>query len=386
MAAEAPLSGVTIVELGGSVAAPYAGEILADLGARVIKIEKRDGGDDARRWAPPYWHGVPAIFQSLNRNKLSVAIDLRDADELARLRRLVVEEADILLQNLRPGAVAEFGLDAATLRRAAPRLIHCSIGAFGAAGPLKDRPGYDPLMQAFGGLMSVTGEEGRPPVRIGTSIVDMGSGMWAVIGVLAALHRRAATGEGCTIDGSLYETALGWMTYHAATYQASGELPRRAGSGNPSIVPYRAFPTSDGDIVVGAANDKLFRRLAEVLGRPDWVEDERFRGNPERVAHQDELHALIEAVMAGASTAEWQARLEAAGVPCAPLQTVDQVLSHPQTEALGMLQRSADGKFALMGLPLSFDGKRPPLNAASPSLGEHNAEVLGDRPQKGAAS
>jgi crotonobetainyl-CoA:carnitine CoA-transferase CaiB-like acyl-CoA transferase len=377
MEAEAPLSGITVVELGGSVAAPYAGEILADLGARVIKVERRDGGDDARRWAPPYWHGVPAIFQSLNRNKLSVAIDLRDEGELARLRRLVVEEADVLLQNLRPGAVAEFGLDAATLRRAAPRLIHCSIGAFGAAGPLKDRPGYDPLMQAFGGLMSVTGEEGRPPVRVGTSLVDMGSGMWAAIGILGALHRRAATGEGCTIDGSLYETALAWMSYHAATYQASGELPRRAGSGNPSIVPYRAYATRDGDIVVGAANDKLFRAFAEALGHPEWSADARFRSNPDRVANQDALYPLIEAVMATAGTAEWQARLEAAGVPCAPLQTVDQVLSHPQTAALGILQRSPDGRFALMGLPLSFDGRRPPLRRASPALGEHDEEIFG---------
>jgi crotonobetainyl-CoA:carnitine CoA-transferase CaiB-like acyl-CoA transferase len=380
MTAATPLRDMTVVELGHSVAAPYAGEILGDLGATVIKIEKRDGGDDARKWAPPYWHGLSAIFQSLNRNKLSAVVDLRDAGERELLVRLIVERADVLIQNLRPGMVEELGLDPATLRRRNPRLIYCTIGAFGRAGPLSGRPGYDPLMQAFGGLMSVTGEAGEPPVRVGTSIIDMGAGLWSVIGILGALHHRTLTGEGTVVDTSLYETALAWMSYHAATYQASGEVPRRHGSGTFGIVPYRGYATRDGHLVIGAGNDKLFRALARVLGHPAWADDARFADNPQRVRNRDALDAMIENMTATKTSAEWQALLEAAGVPSAPMQSIDQVLAHPQTQALGMVQKSPDGLLSLMGLPLSFNGERPPLRVAPPQLGEHTDEVLGSPP------
>jgi crotonobetainyl-CoA:carnitine CoA-transferase CaiB-like acyl-CoA transferase len=376
MTAATPLSDITVIELGHSVAAPYAAEILADLGATVIKVEKRDGGDDARHWAPPYWHGVAAIFQSLNRNKLSVTVDLRDARERAQLTRLIEERADVLIQNLRPGMVEELGLDAATLRARNKRLIYCGIGAFGRGGPLAHRPGYDPLMQAFGGLMSVTGEAGEPPVRVGTSIIDMGAGLWSAIGVLGALHHRALTGEGVTVDTSLYETALAWMTYHAANYQASGEVPKRHGSGTYGIVPYRGYATSDGYLLMGAGNDKLFGKLAAALGHPEWADDERFRDNPRRVANRVALDALIEEVTRTNTSAAWQAVLEAAGVPSAPMQSVDEVLAHAQTKALGMLQESPDGRLTIMGLPLSFDGERPPFRRAAPQLGEHTDELL----------
>jgi crotonobetainyl-CoA:carnitine CoA-transferase CaiB-like acyl-CoA transferase len=376
MTAATPLSDITVIELGHSVAAPYAGEILADLGATVIKIEKRDGGDDARQWAPPYWHGLAAIFQSLNRNKLSVTIDLRDPAERALLVRLIEERADVLIQNLRPGMVEELGLDAATMRARNKRLIYCGIGAFGRTGPLARRPGYDPLMQAFGGLMSVTGEAGEPPVRIGTSIIDMGAGLWSAIGILGALHHRTLTGEGTTVDTSLYETALAWMSYHAANYQASGEVPRRHGSGTFGIVPYRGYATTDGYLVIGAGNDKLFRKLAGALGHPEWADDKRFLDNPRRVHNRVALDALIEDVTRTKTSAAWQAALEAAGVPSSPMQSVDQVLAHPQTRALGMLQQSPDGRLTLMGLPLSFDGERPPFRRPAPELGEHTDELL----------
>jgi crotonobetainyl-CoA:carnitine CoA-transferase CaiB-like acyl-CoA transferase len=377
MGAEMPLVGVTVVELGHSVAAPFAGQILGDLGARIVKIEKR-GGDDARKWGPPWWQGAAAIFQSLNRNKLSVAIDLRDRAEREALRGFILAETDVVLQNMRPGGAEQQGLGAAELREAAPRLIYCNLGAFGAKGPLKDKPGYDPLMQAFGGLMSVTGEEGRLPVRVNTSIMDMGCGMWAVIGILSALLRRTTSGEGCTIDTSLYETALGWMTTHAATYQASGERPRRAGSGTTGIVPYRGYATQDGFLVVGAANDKLFGLFADALGHPEWPSDARFATNAERVKHQTELYHLIEAEMVRATTAEWTRRLEAAGVPCARLQTIDEVLAHPQTTALGMLPATPDGAMRLIGLPLSFDGVRPAIRSAPPALGADTATILAE--------
>jgi crotonobetainyl-CoA:carnitine CoA-transferase CaiB-like acyl-CoA transferase len=376
MTAATPLSDITVIELGHSVAAPYAAEILADLGATVIKVEKRDGGDDARHWAPPYWHGSSAIFQSLNRNKFSIAVDLRDANERALLVRLIEERADVLIQNLRPGMVEELGLDAATMRARNKRLIYCGIGAFGRGGPLAHRPGYDPLMQAFGGLMSVTGEAGEPPVRIGTSIIDMGAGLWSAIGILGALHHRTLTGEGTTVDTSLYETALAWMSYHAANYQASGEVPRRHGSGTFGIVPYRGYATSDGYLVIGAGNDKLFRKLAGALGHPDWADDKRFLDNPRRVHNRVALDALIEDLTRTKTSAAWQAALEAAGVPSSPMQSVDQVLAHPQTQALGMLQQSPDGRLTLMGLPLSFDGERPPFRRPAPELGEHTDELL----------
>jgi crotonobetainyl-CoA:carnitine CoA-transferase CaiB-like acyl-CoA transferase len=366
-----------VVELGHSVAAPYAGEILGDLGADVIKIEKADG-DDARNWAPPYWGDTSATFQSLNRNKRSVVVDLRDAAERERLKRLIVERADVVIQNLRPGSAAEFGLDANALRALKPALIYCTIGAFGAAGPLKDRPGYDPLMQAFGGLMSVTGEPDQRPVRVGTSIIDMAAGMWSVIGVLAALAQRRADGAGASIDTSLYETALGWMCYHAANFQASGELPKRQGSGTAMIAPYRAHATKDGFIVIAAGNDKLFAALATVLGHPEWVKDPRFRTNPDRVTNQTLLYRALEELIRARTTREWQEILDAAGVPNAPMQTIGEVLEHPQTKALDMLQASPDGSITLLGLPLSFDGVRPPFRRSPPQLGAHTRDVLED--------
>jgi len=379
-----PLSGITVIELGHSVAAPYACEILGDLGADVIKVEKTDG-DDARKWAPPYWGAMSATFQSFNRNKRSIVVNLRDRMERERLRRLIVERADVVVQNLRPGSAAEFGLDAETLRGLKPSLIYCTIGAFGATGPLKDLPGYDPLMQAFGGVMSVTGEPQQQPVRAGTSIIDMATGMWSVIGVLSALLQRRDHGRGSSIDTSLLETALGWMCYHAANYQASGQLPQRHGSGVAMIAPYRGYASKDGFIVIAAGNDKLFASLARVLGHPEWVDDARFRTNPDRVKNQDVLYRWIEELIARRTTKEWAAVLDEAGVPNAPMQTIAEVLEHPQTKALGILQRSPQGDITLIGLPMSFDSARPAFRRAPPALGAHTAEIL-DEPMPATAA
>ncbi len=376
MSTRLPLDGVTVIELGHSVAAPYAGEILGDLGADVIKIEKAEG-DDARKWAPPYWGDMSSTFQSLNRNKRSAIVNLKDPGEREALRRLIIARGDVVIQNLRPGSAEEFGLDAGTLRRLKPELIYCTIGAFGANGPLKDRPGYDPLMQAFAGLMSVTGEPEQRPVRVGTSIIDMAAGMWSVIGVVSALHARGTDGAGATIDTSLYETALAWMCYHAANFQASGELPKRQGSGAAMIVPYRGYATRDGYIVIGAGNDKLFAALAKVLGHPEWAGDPRFLTNPDRVRNQAVLYGWIEEIVREKTSEEWQALLDAAAVPSAPMQSIAEVLAHPQTKALGMIQRSPDGLITLLGLPLSFDGARPAFRKSPPALGAHTSEVFG---------
>lgn len=377
MAAALPLSGVTVVEICHSVAGPYAGLILASLGAELIKVESPGHGDHARGWGPPYWHGTSAAFQALNRDKLGVTCDLNDPGQRAALLRLILGRADVVIQNLRPGAVDRYGLSGEALIAQKPALIYCNVGAFGRAGPLKDKPGYDPLMQAFGGLMSVTGEEGRAPVRVGPAVIDMGSGMWAVIGILAALQSRGATGGGCVIDTSLYETAVAWIAIQMAGYLASGEVRRPMGSGIAEIVPHQAFATSDGYLMVGAGNDQLFRKLALALQRPEWADDPRFATNDGRVRNRQALIGPTEAVFRTKTTAEWSEILDRAGVPAAPIQSIDQVAKHPQTAALGILQPAPNRDMRLVGLPLSFDGRRPPFRASAPEPGEHNTRVFG---------
>ena len=364
-----------MVELGHSVAAPCAGLVLGDLGADVIKVEK-PGGDDARKWGPPFLDGASATFQAINRNKRSVVCELRDPAQRARLIDFIGAHADIVLQNLRPGQADEVGVGAATLLARKPSLIYCNIGAFGARGPLAGRPGYDPLMQAFGGIMSVVGEEGRPPVRVAPSIVDQGTAMWGVIGILSALYRRRDTGKGGIVDVSLFETAAAWMVMHAAQFLGSGDIPARHGSGANGIVPYRAYRTRDGDLVVAAGNDGLFKSLCGVLGFR-WFEDARFRTNPDRVKNAQTLYSMIEDEMLKRSNAEWISALDAAGVPCAPVQNVKQMLECGQMQALGLLQDVPGSSQPLIGLPVSFDGERPLPRSASPALGTHTKEILG---------
>lgn len=372
-----PLAGITVIEMGHSVAAPFAGQILGDLGAEVIKIEKPEG-DDARKWGPPFVDGASATFQALNRNKRSVVSRLRDEDERSALQRLIVERADVVLQNLRPGQVDALGLGAEALRARKPGLVYCNMGAFGATGPLAGRPGYDPLMQAFGGVMSMVGHEGQDSVRVGPSIVDMGTGMWAVIGIVSALMRRKDTGIGGVVDVSLFETAASWMTMFSAQFLASGELPRKAGSGQIGIAPYRAYRTADGELVVAAGNDKLFQSFCKVLGQDAWATDARFLGNPDRVRNADALYALIEAEMLRHTSVEWVRQLDAAGVPCAPVQNVQQMVAHAQTQALGIIQPVPGASIPMMGLPISFDGQRPQPRHASPALGADTEAVFSE--------
>lgn len=376
MAASLPLEGITVVELGHSVAAPYSGQILGDLGARVVKIERPGKGDDARSWGPPFVDGTSACFLSLNRNKQSVALNLKDEAARAQLRRFIEREADVVLQNLRPGAVEEFKLDALTLRSGNQRLIYCNMGAFGAAGPMARRPGYDPLMQAASGIMSITGEPGRPPVRVGVSLVDMGTAMWAVIGILSALQARASSGAGCVVDVSLYETALALMSVHIANYGASKQVPLPYGSGAPITAPYQAFKARDGYLVIAAGNTSQFHKLCEVLGRTGWRSDARYESNEGRLRNKLELAREIEEELGSDDVDNWVAALEKAGVPCAPIRDVSQVARDPQTLALRILQQAAPGQPDLIGLPLSFDAQRPGLREPPPDLGAHSHEVL----------
>ncbi|WP_024585661.1 CoA transferase [Aliihoeflea sp. 2WW] len=365
-----PLSGITVYELGHSIAAPYAGLVLADLGARVVKVENPSGGDYARGWGPPFWNDAATTFLAMNRGKESVSVDFSDPTQAEGLRRRIVAEADAVIQNLRPGILDRYGLSPHRLSDEAPELVWCDIGAFGSQGPLAGRPGYDPLMQAFSGVMSVTGEGGRPPIRVGVSVMDMAAGMWAVIAILTALIERGKTGRGAQVSTSLYETGLAWMTGHLAGYCASGEVRMPFGSGVAEIVPYQAFSTADGWLMVAAGNDNLFRKLCGAIGREDLAADPTYATNAGRVARREELLSEIEASARAHDTQTLAALLDAAGVPNAPIQTVDQVMDHPQTKALRMVEPVEGDTLPLMGIPISFDGSRPRNMRPAPLLGE----------------
>ena len=372
-----PLEGIRVIEVAQNLAGPYCAEILAHLGADVIKVERPQGGDDTRGWGPPFLEEAGSSYHAVNLGKRSVTLDLKDAAARAQLLKLV-EGADVLVQNLRPGSMEALGLDAQAMLAKFPGLVYCSMWAMGSVGPLKDHPGFDPMVQAFSGLMMISGEPGGPPVRIGTQLLDHGTGMWAAIGVLAALLRRAATGRGGVVDTSLYETALGWWTIHYAGYVMSGEVPQRHPTGSPKLIVFQGFEASNGPIVIAAGNDRLFVKLAVALGREDWARDPRFARNAGRYEHREEILAEVARIVATRSKGEWIDRFEAAGVPCAPVNTLPEMLAEPQTEAVGMLQRVPGLDLRLMGLPLMLDGARPPIRRRAPRLGEHTREVLGD--------
>jgi crotonobetainyl-CoA:carnitine CoA-transferase CaiB-like acyl-CoA transferase len=377
MSSPHPLSGLTVIEIGHSIAAPYAGMILGELGAEVIKVENPKTGDACRGWGPPFSEGAATCFHAVNRGKQGITVDLADKDETARLKALILNRADVVIHNLKFGALDKFGLGAAALTAAKPSLVCCNLAAFGNTGPLRDRPGYDPMMQAYSGLMSLLGEDGRPPVRVTASIVDMGSAMWAVIGILSALRERDATGKGGIVDTSLYETSLAWMSIMLADHLATRELPARHGSGVAMIVPYQAFAARDGFMMVAAGNDNLFRRLAAAIGRPTLAEDPRFRTNGDRVVNRNALVPILADIFATEPRGHWAKLLDAAGIPNGPINTMDQVVADPQTQALGLIQSQPGSDLALVGMPLSFDGSRPEFTKRAPTLGEDNAAILG---------
>lgn len=366
-----PLEGVVIVELGHSVAGPYAGLILADLGAHVIKVESPKQGDYARDWGPPFWGDTSSIFASLNRGKESITVDFANPAEAAAMRRLIIETADGVIQNLRPGILDAHGLSAESFRKEKPALIWCDIGAFGATGPMASKPGYDPLVQASSGIMSVTGEGGRPPVRVGISLVDMGSGMWAAMGFLASFIARLTRGEGTRVSTSLFETGLAWMTIPLAGFEAAGDVRKPYGSGAAEIVPYQAFQTRDGWLMIAAGNDNLFRKLCDVIGRKDLATDPAFATNSARVTNRERLVPIVAEAVARLDAQDLGGRLDAAGVPNSPLLGVREVARHPQVKALDIMAECDDG-LSLVSIPVAFDGVRPRGRRRAPRLGEHN--------------
>src|SRR5215472_5108018 len=281
----APLAGLVVADLTQNVAGPYCTQILGDMGAEVIKVERPGRGDDARAWAPPYWGPESAAFMSVNRNKRSLAVDMKAPEGRGILERLV-GRADVLVQSLRAGVLEELGLGWDRASQINPRLVYCSITAFGTDGPYRDRPGYDPLMQAYGGIMSLTGHPGAPPARVPVSLVDMGTGMWAVMAILAALRERDRTGRGAHVTTALFDTALAWTTFQMSNHLASGEVPAPQGSGTPMIVPYEAFPSRDAWVMIAAGSDALFAKCCAALGLPALPEDPRFASNPDRVKNR----------------------------------------------------------------------------------------------------
>jgi crotonobetainyl-CoA:carnitine CoA-transferase CaiB-like acyl-CoA transferase len=367
-----PLRGIRVVDVTASVAGPTATQVLAALGADVVKVEPL-AGDHARAWGPPFLEGEGALFLASNAGKRSLSLDLAD-DRGREIVVRLVDRADVFLQSLRPGAAERHGLGAAELRARNPRLVHCTVGAFGARGPLSQQPGYDPLLQAASGIMSVTGEADGPPVRVGVSLIDLGTGVWAALGVLAALYERERTGAGRTLEVSLYETALSLLSSQLVGYLGSGFVPGREGSAFPQIVPYQVFPTRDRDLMIVAGNDKLFAAFCGVLGEAELAGDPRFRTNPDRVTNRSELVALLEERTRERESAELLDALVAAGVPVSPVYDVGEAARHPQTEALGILQSLGD--LVAVAAPLSADGERVRHHAPPPALGVHTGEIL----------
>ena len=366
-----PLAGIRVIDVTGSLAGPHCTEVLGALGADVVKIERPDGGDDTRSWGPPFWDGEGTLFLTANANKRSLALRISEPRGLETLLRLA-DRADVLVQSLRPGLAERSGFGPDAVRGRNPRLVYCSIGAFGRSGPLRDAPGYDPLIQAASGIMSVTGEADGGPVRVGVSLVDYMTGMWAALGIVAALGERERTGGGATLDTSLYETALGLMSYHLTGFVATGTAPGRLGTEFPLIVPYQAFSTRDGHLMVAATNDRLFRLMCAAIDLPGLPDDPRFATNPARVENRLALGEALGGRFAEDATGAWLERLGAAGVPAAPVQDVAAAAAHPQTEAVAMLEH----ELRALGHPLSVDGDRIRNRTRAPALGAHTRELL----------
>lgn len=367
-----PLHGIRVLELSQNLAGPYCGQILADLGAEVIKVES-PSGDAARAWGPPFVDGMGSIFAAANRGKRSVTLDLRSEDARDTLWRLI-ERSDVLIEAFRPGAFARMGFDYERVQATNPRIIYASVLAYGEEGPLRDLPGYDPLMQAHGGLMSITGESSGDGARVGTSVVDMGTGMWLTIAILAALRERDARGEGSRVSAALFDTALAWNSYHIGGFIDTGFVPRPMGSELPMIAPYGAFDSADAPIMIAAANDGLFARLCNALELTELLTDPRFADNAGRVVHRATLNGALNARTRMHSSESLLGLLRAAGVPCAPIRDIAGVVDDPQTIAADLIERG-HGPAALR-LPLRWNGVRTPAAEPPPHAGEHTAAVL----------
>lgn len=385
------LSGLRVLDLSRVLAGPWASQLLADLGADVVKVERPGAGDDTRAWGPPWLDdidgkptGESAYYLSANRNKRSVTIDMAQADGQALIRQLA-GKADIVIENFKVGGLARYGLDYASLSAINPRLIYCSITGFGQTGPYAARAGYDFLIQGMGGLMSLTGRpDGSPgegPMKVGVALTDVMTGLYSTVAVLAALAHRERSGRGQHIDLALLDVQIASLANQAANYLVGGDVPRRMGNAHPNIVPYQDFPTADGYMIIAVGNDSQFASLCEAIDRPQWARDARFRTNPQRVKHRDELVESLRGITLTRTTAQWVSMLEARGVPCGPINRMDQVFADPQVQARAMrleMSHPVAGKVPLVANPIRMSETPVQYRHAPPTLGEHTEAVLGE--------
>lgn len=372
-----PLDGITVIDMSRALAGPYAAMTLGDLGAHVIKIEDPAGGDVTRGY-PPFWNGQSTYFMSTNRNKRSLTLNLQQ-DAAREIVRTLVKDADILIESFRTGAMESWGLGWEELHALNPRLIYCAVSAVGRDGPDKDRAGVDLLMQAYAGLMSITGEPDRPPVRTGTSVVDLTTGANAVQGILAALYVRERTGVGQRVDVSLLGSVVSWLSYHVVGYFATGEAPQRMGSRHPSVAPYGTYPTRDGFLVVAVALDSSWKRFCTAVGRPDLIDHPRLGKNAGRIANRDELEPLMESILAEKCADEWVAIMDKHGVPASSINTIDKVVALPQTlqqELVVEIPHPDIPDLKTQGMAIKLSGTPGSIRMPPPKLGEHTDQVL----------
>lgn len=373
------LDDLRLVDCTENLAGPFCSMLLADMGVQTIKIERPDSGDTIRGQGPRQ-NGVSLPFTMVNRNKRSITLNLKDARARAILEQLV-DRTDIFLESFRPGTMASLGLNCERLRARNPRLIYASVSGFGQTGPYHDRGGFDLIAQAMSGLMSVTGEPGRPPVKAGFPVTDLGTGMFAAYGILAALHARGRTGKGQQVDTSLFETGVAWSVWQAAKYLGTGEPPGPMGSMHPLSAPYQAFKTRDSYVIIGASSQGLFPRLCELLGRPDFRDDPRFATQALRMQHANELAALLQEETQRRPTSEWLQLLTQAGIPCGPINTIAEMMADPQAQARAMvleIEHPRAGQLRTIGNPVKLSETPWQFQRPAPELGEHTDEVLSE--------
>ncbi len=374
------LEGIRVLDLSRIIAGPFCSQILGDMGAEVIKVEQPGVGDDSRTWGPPFKNGESVYFFCINRNKKSITVNMKDPRGRAIIRELA-RRSDVLLENFKPGTLAKLGLDWDVLRQDNPRLIFCAISGFGRTGPAALRGGYDVIVQAMGGLMSITGEPGGPPVKVGVAMTDICTALYAHGAILAALHARERTGEGQRIDLSLLETQIAALINIASSYLNAGEIPGKWGTAHVNIVPYQAFQMKDGYMIIGAANDRLWVKLCEAIGLPEVARDPTYATNAQRVEHRAEIVRLLEARLATRTRTEWEAILAPLGIPCGPINRMDEVFADPQVQHLQMVleaEHPQAGTIRMVRNPVSFSRTPVDLRQVPPRLGEHTEEVFRD--------
>lgn len=372
------LDGIRVLDLTRALAGPYCTMFLGDMGAEIVKVEQPGVGDDSRGWGPPFINKESAYFLAINRNKKSLAIDMKTNQGVELVRRLA-DKADVIIENFRPGTMDRFGLGEAELRTRNPRLIYASLSGFGSDGPMKDWPGYDLVIQAWGGFMSITGRPDGEPTKVAVAIIDIVAGLMLGKAIIAALFARERTGVGQRVDSSLLEAEVACLIPYGSDYLASGKVPGRNGNAHPNIVPYQSFNTADGYMVIGAASEGNWQRLCQAIEKSELADDPRFARNAQRVAHRQELIAILTDIFLQRDTASWIRLLSDAGIPCAPVQTIDQVFSNPQVLCRDMLlevDHPAAGKVRMAGMPVKFSGTPASLRLPPPMLGQHSEEVL----------